>query len=85
MTLREMNKLIANMTYKVVLYNGDEYYPPVLIDRRDNAEARLSRLCLPTMKNWTEEELDNSELTAILEVDGIITFYYYVEAYKKDE
>lgn len=78
MTLREMNKLIANMTYKVVLHHGDEFYPSVLIDRRNKSTARLSSLCLLTMENWTEEELDNSELTAILEVDGIITFYYSV-------
>lgn len=78
MTLREMNKLIANMTYKVVLHHGDEFYPPVLIDRRNKSTARLSSLCLLTMENWTEEELDNSELTAIIEIDGIITFYYSV-------
>ena len=29
-------------------------------------------------ESWTEEELDNSELMTISEVDGITTFYYSV-------
>ena len=29
-------------------------------------------------ENWTEEELDNSELMTITEVDGITTFYYSI-------
>lgn len=28
--------------------------------------------------DWTEEELDNSELAVISEVDGITTFYFYI-------
>lgn len=78
MTLREMNKLISNMTYRVVLHHEDEFYPSKLIERKNESTACLSSLCLLTMENWTEEELDNSELTAILEIDGITTFYYSV-------
>lgn len=78
MTLREMNKLITNMTYNVVLCHEGEFYPSKQIEKRCEPTAHLNSLCLLTMENWTEEELDNSELTAISEIDGIITFYYDV-------